>query len=57
MGMSYGYGPAMDKQAGIKLIRAVVEQGITFCDTAECMALTPMKNWSVKRSRLSRGKL
>jgi aryl-alcohol dehydrogenase-like predicted oxidoreductase len=35
MGMSYGYGPAMDKQAGIKRIHAAVEQGITFFDTAE----------------------
>lgn len=35
MGMSFGYGPAMDKQQGIDLIRAAVEQGVTFFDTAE----------------------
>jgi aryl-alcohol dehydrogenase-like predicted oxidoreductase len=33
--MSYAYGPAMDKQAGISLIRAAVERGVTFFDTAE----------------------
>jgi aryl-alcohol dehydrogenase-like predicted oxidoreductase len=35
MGMSFGYGPAMDKQEGIALIRAAVEGGVTFFDTAE----------------------
>jgi aryl-alcohol dehydrogenase-like predicted oxidoreductase len=35
MGLSYGYGPAMDKKDGIKLIRAAVERGVTFFDTAE----------------------
>ena len=35
MGLSYGYGPAVDKQAGITLIRAAVERGVTFFDTAE----------------------
>ena len=35
MGMSFGYGPAIDKQAGISLIRAAVEHGVTFFDTAE----------------------
>jgi aryl-alcohol dehydrogenase-like predicted oxidoreductase len=35
MGMSFGYGPAMDKQQGISLIRAAVERGVTFFDTAE----------------------
>ena len=35
MGMSYGYGPAPDKQEMIKLIRAAVEHGVTFFDTAE----------------------
>jgi aryl-alcohol dehydrogenase-like predicted oxidoreductase len=35
MGLSYGYGPATDKQVGIKLIRAAVDQGVTFFDTAE----------------------
>jgi aryl-alcohol dehydrogenase-like predicted oxidoreductase len=35
MGLSYGYGPAADKQEAISLIRAAVERGITFFDTAE----------------------
>jgi aryl-alcohol dehydrogenase-like predicted oxidoreductase len=35
MGMSFGFGPAMDKKEGILLIRAAVERGITFFDTAE----------------------
>jgi pyridoxine 4-dehydrogenase len=36
MGLSFGYGPATEKTAGIKLIRAAFEQGVTFFDTAEC---------------------
>ena len=35
MGLSYGYGPAVSKQDGISLIRAAVERGVTFFDTAE----------------------
>src|SRR5215210_4271952 len=35
MGLSFGYGPATDKQEGIRLIQAAVERGITFFDTAE----------------------
>src|SRR5205809_6980152 len=35
MGMSFGYGPAVNKQQGISLIRAAVERGVTFFDTAE----------------------
>ena len=35
MGMSFGYGPPMDKQEAIALIRAAVERGVTFFDTAE----------------------
>src|SRR5204862_7242691 len=35
MGMSFGFGPAVDKQQGISLIRAAVERGVTFFDTAE----------------------
>ena len=35
MGLSYGYGPAVDKQTGISLIRAAFERGVTFLDTAE----------------------
>jgi aryl-alcohol dehydrogenase-like predicted oxidoreductase len=35
MGLSFGYGPAVEKQQGIALIRAAVERGVTFFDTAE----------------------
>ncbi len=35
MGLSFSYGPPVDKQTGISLIRAAVEKGVTFFDTAE----------------------
>src|SRR3546814_9273980 len=35
MGLSFGYGPAKDKQEAITLIRAAFEAGVTFFDTAE----------------------
>src|SRR5271165_6125782 len=35
MGLSWGYGPATDTQDAVKLIRAAVERGVTFFDTAE----------------------
>ncbi len=35
MGMSFGYGPPKDKREMIALLRAAVERGITFFDTAE----------------------
>lgn len=35
MGMSFGYGPAADKEEMIRLIRRAVELGVTFFDTAE----------------------
>ena len=35
MGMSFGYGPAGDKQQMISVIRAAVDRGVTFFDTAE----------------------
>src|SRR6266446_5458455 len=35
MGMSFGYGPAGDKQEMISVIRAALERGVTFFDTAE----------------------
>jgi aryl-alcohol dehydrogenase-like predicted oxidoreductase len=35
MGMSYGYGPAADKQEMISLLRSAVDRGVTFFDTAE----------------------
>jgi len=42
MGMSSGYGPAGEKQAMISVIRAAVERGVTFFDTAEIYG--PFKN-------------
>src|SRR5215831_856135 len=35
MGLSFGFGPAVEKQQGISVIRAAVEGGVTFFDTAE----------------------
>ncbi len=35
MGLSFGFGPPVPKQEGIALIRAAVERGVTFFDTAE----------------------
>jgi len=42
MGLSYGYGPAADKQEAIKLIRRAFELGVTFFDSAE--AYGPFEN-------------
>jgi aryl-alcohol dehydrogenase-like predicted oxidoreductase len=42
MGLSFGYGPAVQKEDGIALIRAAFEKGVTFFDTAE--AYGPFKN-------------
>jgi len=55
MGMSFGYGPAGDKQEMISLLRAAVERGVIFFDTAEVYgpftneelvgeALAPLRN-------------
>lgn len=54
MGMTFGYGPAMDKSDAITLIRKAYDQGITFFDSAEAYgeanevlvgeALAPMRN-------------
>src|SRR5579871_3150181 len=55
MGMSFGLGPAVDKQQGIQLIRSAFERGVTFFDTAEiygpftneelvCEALAPFRD-------------
>ncbi|KOF13729.1 aldehyde oxidase [Ensifer adhaerens] len=42
MGLSYGYGPATEKQAAITVIRTAFERGVTFFDTAE--AYGPYRN-------------
>jgi len=55
MGMSFSYGPPKDKQEMIALLRAAVERGVTFFDTAEVYgpftneellgeALSPLRN-------------
>jgi aryl-alcohol dehydrogenase-like predicted oxidoreductase len=54
MGLSYGYGPGLDRAAGIHMIRAAFERGVTFFDTAEAYgplneemvgeALAPMRD-------------
>ncbi len=45
MGLSFGYGPATEKQQAITLIRAAFERGVTFFDTAE--AYGPFTNEEV----------
>jgi aryl-alcohol dehydrogenase-like predicted oxidoreductase len=45
MGLSFGYGPAVNKQEAISLIRAAFERGVTFFDTAE--AYGPFANEEV----------
>ena len=45
MGLSFGYGPATDRQEAISLIRSAVELGVTFFDTAE--AYGPFTNEEV----------
>ena len=45
MGLSYGYGPATNTADAVKLIRAAVDRGVTFFDTAE--AYGPFINESV----------
>src|SRR5438270_8964072 len=35
MGLSFGFGPPVERSAGIALIRAAVDRGVTFFDTAE----------------------
>jgi aryl-alcohol dehydrogenase-like predicted oxidoreductase len=42
MGLSWGLGPAADKEQGISIIRAAYERGVTFFDTAEVYG--PLKN-------------
>ncbi len=54
MGLSFGYGPGLDRAAGVQLIRQAVDRGVTFFDTAEAYgalneeavgeALTPVRD-------------
>jgi len=52
MGLSYGYGPATDTQAAVRLIRAAFDEGVTFFDTAE--AYGPFINEAVVGEALER---
>src|SRR6478735_2865687 len=45
MGLSFGYGPPTDKEQAIAVIRAAVERGVTFFDTAQVYG--PFKNEEV----------
>ena len=51
MGLSYGYGPATEKEQAIKLIRTAYEGGVTFFDTAE--AYGPFLNEEILGEALS----
>jgi len=51
MGLSYGYGPAMDTNEAIKVIHHAYEKGVTFFDTAE--AYGPYKNETLLGKALS----
>ena len=52
MGMSFGYGPAADKQQAISVIRSAFERGVTFFDTAE--AYGPFTNEELVGEALGR---
>ena len=52
MGLSFGYGPATDKQEAISLVRSAVERGVTFFDTAEVYG--PFTNEELVGEALSR---
>jgi aryl-alcohol dehydrogenase-like predicted oxidoreductase len=51
MGLSYGYGPGVDRQEAIRMIRAAFDRGVTFFDTAE--AYGPFTNEEVVGEALS----
>ena len=63
MGLSFGYGPATEKQDAIQLIRSAFDLGVTFFDTAEAYgpfaneellgeALAPMREQVVYRDQI-----
>jgi aryl-alcohol dehydrogenase-like predicted oxidoreductase len=51
MGISFGYGPPVEKEEGIKVIRKAVDLGVTFFDTAEVYG--PFTNEEVVGEALS----
>src|SRR4030095_6600249 len=54
MGISFGYGPATSREEGIAIIRAAVERGVTFFDTAE--AYGPFTNEEIVGEALGPGR-
>jgi aryl-alcohol dehydrogenase-like predicted oxidoreductase len=48
MGLTFAYGPAVEKQAATAFIRAAVERGVTFFDTAEAYGPFANENWWVR---------
>ena len=48
MGLNFGYGPATDREEGIRLIRAAVERGVTFFDTAQVYGPFTNRRWWAK---------
>ena len=49
MGISFSYATKLSKDEGVALIRAAVERGVTFFDTAEVSAPSRMRRWWAKR--------
>ncbi len=56
MGMSWSYGPAKDPQEMTALLRAAVERGVTFFDTAEVYGPLKTRNWWARPWLPSRAK-
>ena len=54
MGLSFGYGPAVEKQHGISLIRAAVERGITFFDPLRTLSTNSVHFTVVSRQQVSK---
>ena len=52
MGLSFGYGPATERQQAITLIRKACESGVTFFDSAECYG--PFANEELVGFRIER---
>jgi aryl-alcohol dehydrogenase-like predicted oxidoreductase len=53
MGLSFGYGAAVDEQQGISLIRSAIERGVTSFDTTEVYARSRARSSSARPSHLS----
>ena len=53
MGLSHAYGPPVEKQAGVALIRTAVERGVTSSTPRRSTGPSPARNWSARPCRLS----